>query len=50
MAEYYSNSEDEQILTNADMQRGIDLEPQARMAFEGFETGLEVKQIRVCYT
>ena len=43
MAEYYSNAEQEQ-LTNKDIERGIELEPQARMAFE-FKTGLTVHQI-----
>ena len=43
MAEYYSNAEQEQ-LTNKDIERGIELEPQARMAFE-FETGLTVHEI-----
>ena len=43
MAEYYSNAEQEQ-LTNKDIERGIELEPQARMAFE-FKTGLTVHEI-----
>lgn len=43
MAEYYSNVEQEQ-LTNKDIERGIELEPQARTAFE-FKTGLTVQEI-----
>ena len=43
MAEYYSNAEQEQ-LTNKDIERGIELEPQARTAFE-FKTGLTVQEI-----
>ena len=43
MAEYYSSEPQEQI-SNKDMQRGIDLEPQARNMFM-LETGLIVKQV-----
>lgn len=43
MAEYYSNAEQEP-LTNKDIERGIELEPQARMAFE-FRTGLTVQEV-----
>lgn len=43
MAEYYSKSEKENYI-NADMQRGIDLEPEARLEFE-FYTGLDVQEV-----
>ena len=43
MAEYYSSEPQEQI-SNKDIQRGIDLEPQARNMFM-LETGLTVKQV-----
>ena len=43
MAEYYSSEPQEQI-SNKDIQRGIDLEPQARNMFM-LETGLIVKQV-----
>lgn len=43
MSEYYSNGEKEHYV-NADMQRGIDLEPEARIAFE-FYTGLDVQEV-----
>ena len=43
MAEYYSSAEKENYI-NADMQRGIDLEPEARLEFE-FYTGLDVKEV-----
>lgn len=43
MAEYYSSAEKESYI-NADMQRGIDLEPEARLEFE-FYTGLDVQEI-----
>ena len=46
MSEYYSSAETEQI-TNKDIERGIELEPQARMAFE-FATGLEVEEEGFC--
>lgn len=43
MAEYYSSAEKENYI-NADMQRGIDLEPEARLEFE-FYTGLDVQEV-----
>ena len=43
MAEYYSSAEKENYI-NADMQRGIDLEPEARLEFE-FYTDLDVKEV-----
>lgn len=43
MAEYYSKAEKENYI-NADMQRGIDLEPEARLEFE-FYTGLDVQEV-----
>lgn len=43
MAEYYSSAEKESYI-NADMQRGIDLEPEARLEFE-FYTGLDVQEV-----
>ena len=43
MSDYYSNAEKEHYV-NADMQRGIDLEPEAKIEFE-FYTGLEVKEV-----
>ena len=43
MAEYYSSAEKENYI-NADMQRGIDLEPEARLEFE-FYTDLDVQEI-----
>lgn len=43
MAEYYSNAEKEHYV-NADMQRGIDLEPEAKIEFQ-FYTGLSVKEV-----
>ena len=43
MAEFYSSELEESIM-NKDMQRGIDLEPQARNMFM-LETGLTVKQV-----
>ena len=43
MAEYYSSAEKENYL-NADMQRGIDLEPEARLEFE-FYTDLDVQEV-----
>lgn len=43
MAEYYSKAEKENYI-NADMQRGIDLEPEARIEFE-FYTGLDVQEV-----
>ena len=43
MAEYYSSAEKENYI-NADMQRGIDLEPEARLEFE-FYTDLDVQEV-----
>lgn len=43
MAEYYSSAEKENYI-NADMQRGIDLEPEARLEFE-FYTNLDVQEV-----
>ncbi len=43
MAEYYSTAQKENYI-NADMQRGIDLEPEARIEFE-FYTGLDVQEV-----
>ena len=43
MAEYYSSAEKESYI-NADMQRGIDLEPEARLEFE-FYTDLDVQEV-----
>lgn len=43
MAEFYSNGEKEHY-TNADMERGILLEPEARIEFQ-FYTGLTVKEV-----
>lgn len=43
MADYYSNGEKEHY-TSADMQRGIDLEDEARTEFE-FYTGLSVNEV-----
>lgn len=43
MAEYYSSAEKESYI-NADMQRGIDLEPEAKIEFQ-FYTGLDIKEI-----
>lgn len=43
MAEYYSSAEKESYI-NADMQRGIDLEPEARLEFE-FYTNLDVQEV-----
>ena len=43
MAEYYSSAEKENYI-NSDMQRGIDLEPEARLEFE-FYTGLDVQEV-----
>lgn len=43
MAEYYSSAEKENYI-NADMQRGIDLEPEARLEFE-FYTNLDVQDV-----
>ena len=43
MAEYYSSAEKENYV-NADMQRGIDLEPEARLEFE-FYTNLDVQEV-----
>lgn len=43
MAEYYSTAEKENYI-NADMQRGIDLEPEARLEFE-FYTDLDVQEV-----
>ena len=43
MSEYYSNGEKEHYV-NVDMQRGIDLEPEARIEFE-FYTGLDVQEV-----
>ena len=43
MAEYYSSAEKENYV-NADMQRGIDLEPEARLEFE-FYTDLDVQEV-----
>ena len=43
MAEYYSSAEKENYI-NADMQRGIDLEPEAKIEFQ-FYTGLDIKEV-----
>lgn len=43
MAEYYSSAEKESYI-NADMQRGIDLEPEAKIEFQ-FYTGLDIKEV-----
>ena len=43
MAEHYSSAEKENYI-NADMQRGIDLEPEARLEFE-FYTDLDVQEV-----
>ena len=43
MAEYYSSAEKENYV-NADMQRGIDLEPEAKIEFQ-FYTGLDIKEV-----
>ena len=43
MSEYYSNGEKDHFVS-ADMQRGIDLEPEARIEFE-FYTGLDVQEV-----
>ena len=43
MAEYYSSAEKENYI-NADIQRGIDLEPEARLEFE-FYTDLDVQEV-----
>ena len=43
MAEYYSKGEKEHY-TNADIERGILLEPEAKIEFE-FYTGLEVREV-----
>ena len=43
MAEYYSSAEKENYI-NADMQRGIDLEPEAKIEFQ-FYTGLGIKEV-----
>lgn len=43
MAEYYSSAEKENYI-NSDMQRGIDLEPEARLEFE-FYTDLDVQEV-----
>ena len=43
MAEYYSLAEKENYI-NADMQRGIDLEPEAKIEFQ-FYTGLDIKEV-----
>lgn len=43
MAEYYSSAEKENYI-NADMQRGIDLEPEARLEFK-FYTNLDVQEV-----
>lgn len=43
MADYYSSAEKEHYV-NADMQRGIDLEPEAKIEFQ-FYTGLEVEEV-----
>lgn len=43
MADYYSNAEQEHYV-NADMQRGIDLEPEAKIEFQ-FYTGLDVQEV-----
>ena len=43
MAEYHSSAEKENYI-NADMQRGIDLEPEARLEFE-FYTNLDVQEV-----
>lgn len=43
MAEYYSSAEKENYI-NADMQRGIDLEPEAKIEFQ-FYTGLNIKEV-----
>lgn len=43
MAVYYSSAEKESYI-NADMQRGIDLEPEARLEFE-FYTDLDVQEV-----
>lgn len=43
MAEYYSSAEKENYI-NADMQRGIDLESEARLEFE-FYTDLDVQEV-----
>ena len=43
MAEYYSSAEKENYI-NTDMQRGIDLEPEAKIEFQ-FYTGLDIKEV-----
>ena len=43
MEEYYSSAEKENYI-NADMQRGIDLEPEAKIEFQ-FYTGLDIKEV-----
>ena len=43
MAEYYSSAEKENYI-NADMQRGIDLEPEAKIEFQ-FYTGLDIREV-----
>ena len=43
MSEYYSSAEKENYI-NADMQRGIDLEPEAKIEFQ-FYTGLDIKEV-----
>ena len=43
MAEYYSSAEKENYI-NADMQRGIDLDTEAKIEFQ-FYTGLDIKEV-----
>ena len=43
MADYYSNAEKEHYM-NSDMQRGVELEPEAKIEFQ-FYTGLEVEEV-----
>lgn len=43
MSSHYSNAEPEQY-TNKDLQRGIDLEPQAGMVYE-FKTGIKTQKV-----
>lgn len=47
MAEFYSSGGEKEIYTNSDMERGIELEEQARSIYE-LETGNKVEQVGFC--